>query len=207
MKPSPITTRPKTCPECKQKFLRTRQIQPVCERFECMTAHAVKVAAKAKASRLKSESRKRKEAKRQSKEWIEANRSYGYLDKKAGDAVKSYVRMRDYGKPCISCNGSHKTTDSLRGHMTDGGHYRSVGSAKHVRFHLLNINGQCVSCNRDLSGNCVEYRKGMILKYGEDRVLKLEHDNEPRKYSKDDLRRMARIFRKRERLYKRLKGL
>lgn len=192
----PLSGKPKTCKECGKKFYPKRTFEKVCS-IPCSLALA----------RKQREAKEAKEQRQKVRQWKADNKTYGELDKAAGDAVKLYVRMRDYGKPCISCNGAYKTTDSLRGHMVDGGHYRSVGSAKNMRFHLLNIHVQCVKCNRDLSSNPVEYRKALVKKYGEEKVLEIEHDNRPRKYSKDDLRRIAKIFRKRARIYKKLRGL
>lgn len=175
-------------------------MQPVCERYECMTAFATKAAEKSRMARVAAEKKREKAQKAKNREWIEANRSYGYLTKKAQEAVNEYIRWRDYGKPCICC-GQGAATDWLGGSM-DAGHYRSVGSSPGTRFVLLNIHGQRKHCNNQLSGNPIEYRKALVLKYGEKRVLELEYDNEPRKYSKDDLRRIAKIFRKRAKWYK-----
>lgn len=163
-------------------------------------AYATKAAQKSRAKRKAKEAKAAKEKRAQDRAWIEANRSYGYLTGKAQDAVNEYVRWRDYGKGCISCD-SGGAAGWLGGAM-DAGHYRSVGSSPSTRFVLLNNHGQCKYCNDKLSGNPVEYRKALVLKYGEARVLELEHDGTPRKYSKDELRRIARIFRKRARYYK-----
>ena len=201
----PISNKPKTCRECKQKFVPKRVMQPVCERYECMAAFATKAATKARKARVAAEKKREKAQKAKDRAWIEANRSYGYLVKKAQEAVNEYVRWRDYGKPCISCPKDNIFI--VFGGAMDAGHYRSVGSSPETRFVLLNIHGQCKHCNHKLSGNPVEYRKTLVLKYGEDRVLELEHDDKPRKYSKDDLRRIAVIFRKRARWYKRRRGL
>jgi len=192
--------KPKRCRECKAQFVPVRAMQPVCNEYKCKIAYATKAAAKAKKAR---EQRQRREK----REWVEANRSYGYLLEKAQKAVNAYVRVRDHDKACISCGRFNPGI--VFGGVFDAGHYRSVGSSASTRFHLLNIWKQCKHCNdsRGLSGNPIEYRKALVLKLGEKRVLQLEHDNAVRKYSKGDLRRIATIFRKRERLYKRLKGL
>ena len=43
-----------------------------------------------------------------------------------------------------------------------------------TRFDEKNCNGQCVGCNIFKSGNVVEYRFGLIDKYGEEVVNQLE---------------------------------
>ena len=95
-------------------------------------------------------------------------------------AFNRYIRARDYGKPCISSGREYR--DIVFGGKMDAGHYRSTGAASHLRFNLLNCWGQSVRDNRHLSGNAVEYRKGLIKRIGEERVVALENDNEPRKF-------------------------
>lgn len=188
------TLKKKKCKECGTQFVQYSSLQSWCS-ADC----GVKVALKAKA---KKEEAERKAERKKDKEWVEANRSYGYLLDRAQKAVNTYVRWRDYHKPCISC-GTHKP-DNKFGGAWDAGHYRSVGSSQYTRFVLINIWKQCKKCNdsRGLSGNPVEYRKNLVIKLGEERVLRIEHDNRPRNYSKDDLRRIAKIFNKRARWYK-----
>ena len=108
--------------------------------------------------------------------------------KKTQAAVNKYVRVRDEGKPCISC-GTPLLKLGRRGGDYDAGHYRSVGSAPHLRFAVDegNIHGQCKRCNKWLVGNVVSYRKGLIMRLGLDAVEQLEADQEPRHYSIDDL--------------------
>lgn len=43
-----------------------------------------------------------------------------------------------------------------------------------LRFSELNCNAQCRHCNRFQEGNIQDYRKGMIQKIGEAKVLLLE---------------------------------
>jgi len=80
------------------------------------------------------------------------------------------------------------------------GHYRSVGSAPHLRFHLWNAHKQCVKCNRYLSGNVADYRVGLIWKLGHTKVEWLEKQDASKNYSIDDLKRIKRIFTKKLRM-------
>tara|TARA_R110000751_G_scaffold28858_1_gene74925 strand:- start:1350 stop:1925 length:576 start_codon:yes stop_codon:yes gene_type:complete len=119
--------------------------------------------------------------------------------KEAQTAFNAYIRARDRNKPCISCGSPQGET--VQGGKFDAGHYRSRGSAGHLRFNALNCWGQCVKCNRYLSGNVVEYRKGLIEKIGADRALQLENDNSQLKFTIDYLKRVKKIFNCRRRLY------
>lgn len=136
----------------------------------------------------------------------EALKTRGDWVREAQSAVNSYVRERDYGRACISCHSLPPETSTLTIQAFDAGHYRSRGAAPHLRFHLLNIHSQCKQCNRDLSGNVVEMRKGMVARLGEDRVQAIEHDDTPRQYSVDDLKRIKRIFAKRAKQYRKRRG-
>lgn len=76
-----------------------------------------------------------------------------------------FIRERDKNKPCISCG---KFTDLECGHFYSAGHYPAL------RFDEENSHGQCSRCNRFLHGNLLEYRIGLINRYGQEFVEKLE---------------------------------
>ncbi|TKI03559.1 recombination protein NinG [Martelella alba] len=94
--------------------------------------------------------------------------------------VNDYVRERDRDLPCISC-GTWITV------QWEAGHYRSRGAASHLRYNELNINKQCHRCNDELSSNAIPYREGLIEKIGLERVLALENDNTPHRYTREEL--------------------
>ncbi|VEB00995.1 bacteriophage Lambda NinG protein [Klebsiella pneumoniae] len=70
----------------------------------------------------------------------------------------------------------------LTGSAIDASHYRSRGAASHLKFNVFNVHSACTRCNRQLSGNAVEYRIRLIERIGLDRVERLETDNEPRRF-------------------------
>ena len=142
-----------------------------------------------------------KQERREIKQAKEKLKTAGEYVKEAQAAVNRYIRARDFNKPCISC-GSMPTNDGLiKGQRVDAGHFRSTGSARHMRFNLLNIHKQCVKCNRWLSGNVVEYRVRLIERIGLERVEALENDNSLRSFNIDYLKRIKKIFNKRARWY------
>jgi hypothetical protein len=106
------------------------------------------------------------------------------LIKEAQAAFNSYVRTRDAEKPCICC-GRFPVSDAW--HTWDCGHYRSTGSASHLRFHEDNAHRQLVICNRHGAGRAVDYRIGLIQRIGLERVEALEADNRIHKWSRDEL--------------------
>jgi len=127
----------------------------------------------------------------------------------AQSAVNGYVRMRDYKKPCISCET--EKVSSYEGYIGaggwDSGHYRSRGSAPHLRFNLNNIFRQCVRCNRNLSGNSVEMRKGMIDRIGISKVEEIETSNDYKKFDRIYCERVIKIFNKKARRQRKRLGI
>ena len=119
--------------------------------------------------------------------------------KEAQAAFNAYVRARDKDDACISC-GNYVLNDQIGGGW-DCGHFRSRGSAPHLAFNLWNAHKQCVKCNRFLSGNVAEYRKGLIKKIGIEKVEALESMNAVENTGKKDeyLIRLKRIFNKKKR--------
>jgi hypothetical protein len=112
--------------------------------------------------------------------------------KEAQHAFNAYIRARDQDKPCICCGKPLKGGDT--GGEFDCGHYRSVGSAPHLRFSECNAHGQRKQCNRYGAGRAVDYRIGLIARIGIAAVEALEADNEPRHYTIDDLRAIKSTY-------------
>lgn len=100
-------------------------------------------------------------------------------------AFNAYIRMRDQlaGYLCIS---SGKPLD-WSGNNVDAGHYRSRGSAPHLRFDERNVHAQSKQENRYASGNATDYRIGLIARIGLAAVEALEADQTPRRYTVDEL--------------------
>ena len=109
------------------------------------------------------------------------------LTKKAQEAFNAYIRLRDVSLPCISCGRFHTG-------QYHAGHYKSVGACRELRFDEDNCHKQCAPCNNHLSGNIVNYRPRLIDKIGIERVERLEQYNQPKKYTCEELREIAAIY-------------
>ena len=81
-----------------------------------------------------------------------------------------FIRTRDEGKGCISCD---------KGGTENACHYYAAGSVPSMRFDEDNVHGGCVTCNKWKHGNLIEYRKGLVNRYGEDfvKVLDIKFDS------------------------------
>jgi hypothetical protein len=138
-------------------------------------------------SQVKAVAADRKETKRK----LDDMQTKPQLTKKAQTAFNTFIRARDAGKPCISCG----TPLSNEPNTYDAGHYRSVGSAPHMRFVEDNCHGQCKHCNNYLAGNHVAYRQRLIERIGLQAVESIERDNTVRKYSHEGLIELAKHYR------------
>ena len=92
---------------------------------------------------------------------------------KAVKRVNKFVRERDSKDgyfTCISCGKTYPVK------KMNAGHYYSAGKYPALRFNVNNIHGQCgFYCNNMMSGNLLEYRKGLIKKIGEEGVNELDN--------------------------------
>ena len=184
------------CRYCSDLYKPERPMQPgrVCNKIECQYKHSIEFLSlqgksKAKAERIAAaEDRKtiriRKEAIKTRSEWM----------KEAQIAFNAFIRERDKRKACICCG--HPLESSSIGGAFDCGHYRSVGSAPHLRFDERNAHGQRKQCNRYGSGRAVDYRLGLIGRMGLEVVESLESDNEPRKYTIEDLKEIISTYKR-----------
>jgi hypothetical protein len=107
------------------------------------------------------------------------------LIKEAQREFNQFIRLRDRGQPCICC-GQPLGAGEVGG-AYDCGHYRSTGSASHLRFDERNAHAQRKHCNRYGAGRAVDYRVGLIGRIGLGSVEALEADNQPRKWTREEL--------------------
>ena len=105
----------------------------------------------------------------------------------------AHIRERDENLGCISCGGE----------VQQAGHYFSQGQHSALRFGLpqsyayFNTNGQCIRCNMYLSGNLIKYRQGLVKRYGEEFVKKLEENadlEKLKKWSRAELELIIEIY-------------
>ena len=165
--------KPKSCKQCKSKFIPDRPLQMVCS-FMCSVEYT-----------------KANQAKKAKKDWVkekaERKEKLKTLSDYEADAKKvfqAWVRKRDALLPCISC-GKHNCSDWA------GGHYFDAGTYSGLMFHEWNVNKQCNTyCNKYLSGNKPNYRIGLVNKIGLENVMWLEENKDrlrSHKYTKHEL--------------------
>lgn len=174
----------KTCKYCKAKFSPSPPAATVCSP-ECAANIAEKM-------RAKVVQHKAREKRKETKAALDKLKTLPTLKAEAQAAFNKFIRLRDIaaGHPCICCGKPLQAHDlgGNTGGKFDAGHYRSVGSAPHLRFDERNCHAQRKYCNSYGAGRAVDYRLGLIARIGLQAVEALESDNTPRKYSRDELR-------------------
>ena len=107
------------------------------------------------------------------------------LTAKAQKIFNAYIRQRDSEDgyfTCISC-GQTKTTD-----LMDAGHYVPVKGSSALRFDEYNVNGECKSCNGFDQFHLIGYKRNLIDKVGERKVMELEQQHRLiKKWSRTEL--------------------
>ena len=99
------------------------------------------------------------------------------LKAKAVKIFNAWIRNRDKGNRCISCGS---------GIPEHAGHFYSAGHHNGLRFDSDNCHLQCVRCNYFLSGNLLNYRRGLIQKIGLERLTNLDMKAKMKGAVKDD---------------------
>ena len=109
--------------------------------------------------------------------------------KKCEKKVNAYIRLRDNGKPCISCDWPDDGSNQRH-----ASHFRSVGACSSLRFNTLNIHASCAQCNSSKSGNISEYRPRLVDKIGIEMVEWIESQPKQKRYGIDYLKKLYKTF-------------
>lgn len=172
------TPKPKTCRECGNKFIPLRPLQSVCD-YKC--AH----------ERTRKREQKRVEVmkRHQRKADVEKLMTKGEWLKLAQTVFNLFIRTRDAGQKCISCDCDMSTRKGDASHF-----YATTYSS--LRFEPDNVHLSCVHCNQHLSGNIHEYRPRLIKKIGAARVKWLDdHAHDKFEITIDEIKELIKEYR------------
>jgi len=140
------------CKNCKEKFEPIRFNQKYCLQHECLKAAVVDFQQK----QWKETKKRMKTELKTTQDWL----------KEAQVVFNRFIRERDQGQLCISCNTIPKKKNA--------GHYYSQGGHSNVRFHEDNVHLQCEACNTYLSGNLLNYQIGIEKRIGAEKLIELQ---------------------------------
>lgn len=183
--------KPRKCANCRDSFQpRTSKIR-WCS-TECGAALAMAKLEKAKAKAARTD-------RATTRAQLEALKTVPKLKVEAQKAFNTFIRARDRaaGWGCICC--AKPLQWDVPGGAVDAGHYRSTGSADHLRFNEANCHAQRSDCNRFGAGRAVDYRIGLIARIGLAAVEALEANNTTVKWGRDELRATRDMYRRRAR--------
>lgn len=172
---------PAKCPICKQPATQKFGLKLFCG-FE----HAAEWG---QMQVKKNKAKKQNEQRKSDRERKQKLKSRGEWLKEAQTWFNKFIRLRDKGLPCISCN--HPDDGSRQRHAS---HYKSVGGNPSLRFDENNCHASCSVCNNHLSGNLVPYRVALIQKIGLEEVERIEGPKEVLKLTIDDIKNLKKEY-------------
>ena len=163
------------CKNCKDQFEPVKFLQKYCFKPECVKVWVETENAK-------------QWTKKKSQMKADLTTLSDYL-KLTQQVVNKYIRLRDEGLNCISCDLPPKKKNA--------GHYYSQGGHSAIRFDEDNIHLQCEHCNTFLSGNLLNYQIGIEKRIGGEKLMQLQakaHD--VKKWTKEELKEIIEIYKK-----------
>ncbi len=173
----------KKCRYCKEGYFPKTTLQKCCYNYECIK-QAVKDA------ELKTWNKKKTKLKKDlmtASDWL----------KIAQQTFNKFIRERDKGQLCISCEQKPKKINA--------GHYFSAGGHSNLRFNEDNVHLQCEKCNQFLSGNLLNYQIGIEKRIGGQRLLELhEQAHIEKKFTIEELREINEIYKQKIKELKKL---
>ena len=165
----------KKCKHCRELFTPYNSLHKYCFKYECRTTW------------IESEKAKQwKKKKAKIKQDLMTVQDYVKI---AQQVFNKYIRLRDKGNKCISCNKTPL--------KENGGHFFNANNHWNVRFDEDNVHLQCEYCNTFLSGNLINYRTNLIAKIGIERYNELEaKSNVTRKFTVEELKEIIEEYKK-----------
>ena len=170
----------KTCPSCNTSFEPRKHFNSTIKSKYCDLCTKTRQALK-NLERIKKEDKKRLNDKKKElltvQDWIKITQA----------TFNKYIRLRDEGNVCISCQKPPKKKNA--------GHYFNANNHWNVRFNEDNVHLQCEHCNTSLSANLIEYRKRLVKLIGVENVEWLEdYAKETRKFTVAELMEINELY-------------
>jgi len=164
--------KPRRCKVCETVFVPKQFLQATCD-YKCAITYA----------KILKENKAKAEWKIEQKAGYEKLKTLGQYEAEAKKSFQHWIRLRDKDENCISCDGNEKD-------LWDGGHYFKAEIFSGLIFDERNVNKQCRRCNRFMNGNELQYRKGLLKRYGNEFVDQLESEADSKrnyKFTKAEL--------------------
>lgn len=174
-KPVPGPKQRKCCVKaCRTPFLPSAPFILWCGP-ECAVIVAMERVAKQKAKAARAE-------RADTKKKLDAFKSIPHLKAELQTIFNEFIRLRDAELTCICCDKWPTGGSALTGGQWDAAHWKSRGSADHLRFNEDNVHKALKDCNK--YGHTA-YREGLVRKIGLARVEALEADHAVVKWTRE----------------------
>ena len=168
-------TKTRKCKYCKSVFSPITSLQKNCFEPSCVSEWL---------NEVKQKNWKRKKAKLK----MDLMTVQDYV-KLAQQVFNKFIRLRDAGNVCISCNKNPLKENA--------GHFYNANNHWSVRFNERNVHLQCEHCNTYLSGNLIYYRENLLKKIGiEEFDLLSVEATKTRKFTIDELKEIISTYKK-----------
>lgn len=132
---------------------------------------------------------KDKEVDQKVKQMKENLKGHSYYIQFLQVVFNTFIRVRDKGKDCISC-------DSKLDDKYHAGHYLSTGAYPNLRFEETNVHGQCIRCNMHLHGALIPYTEKLPKRIGLDAYYELlEKRKQEKKYTIPEIKELIKLYR------------
>ena len=123
---------------------------------------------------------------------MKERKSLSYLLESTKNACHKYIRLRDKGKPCISCGNAWKPN-------FQAGHFYKAELYSLLRFNEWNINGQCEQCNLRKEGNLNPYSVNLPKRIGQEKFKELKQIAEKQNlkvqyWDKEELKKTRKYY-------------
>jgi hypothetical protein len=166
------------CKNCKETFEPVKFLQKYCFKDECVRVFVEEAKVKTW-----------KKTKAKMKDDLMTLQDYLKI---AQQIFNKYIRLRDKGNVCISCQKPIKIGNC------DAGHMWSAGGHSNLRFNEFNVNSQCSRpCNKDKAGDINNYRLGFVKKYGAIKLQEIDFiAKTEKKFTKEELKEIIEIYKK-----------
>ena len=165
------------CCGCKDRYPADTIVKFPAGNFCSVNCASEYATAKSRKQREQAAKRKEKQEKKahtkRKKELKDNDRTF--QAKQAQAEFNKFIRLRDYGNDCISCQKPPLKKNA--------GHYKTTKAHPELRFCEAQVHLQCEHCNTHLSGNIYNYRPNLINKVGIEMVEWIEGPHKLKKYT------------------------
>lgn len=173
----------KKCKQCKELFTAERPMQSCCS-IHCSIEYG-------KAQKIKRDGTEKRTA---LKAFNDSDKNV--LKRKAIQVFNEYIRKRDAGLPCVSCDfvPHYNKKGEYVERQWHASHFKPANTYSYLRFDESNVHKGCSQCNLFLSGNLDQYRIRIVDRIGQEELNRLDKPNEIKNWTIEELKNIIETY-------------